>query len=234
MPNEHHKGIFITGTDTSAGKTYIGVSLVKSLVTAGVDVQIRKPVESGCELRGDGLLPTDGKCYYEAIGKKTPLDVITPYRYMAALAPPQAAKLEGHSLSTKQLVTACTNNLSVESKSIVEGVGGFYSPIADDGLNADLAKQLNYPVLVVAANRLGCINHVLLTLNALENYGLKTMAVVLNQLCAEDASVTSNATSLKNLTDLPIISIEFNQGEIEKTSAQFNNLMRLVLAELSV
>jgi dethiobiotin synthetase len=180
---QHFNGLFITGTDTGVGKTYISSLLIRALRSRGVLVVPRKPVESGCRNSPDGtLLPSDGMALLEAAGLDD-LDEVTPFRFSAPLAPPQAATREGQDIRLQQLINACSRH--DDSLMIVEGAGGFLSPIASDGLNADLAIALELPVLLVAADRLGCINHCLLTIEAIEHRGLAIAGVILNQISGE-------------------------------------------------
>jgi dethiobiotin synthetase len=180
---QHFNGLFITGTDTGVGKTYISTLLICALRSRGVLVAPRKPVESGCRNSPDGtLLPSDGMALLEAAGLDD-LDEVTPFRFSAPLAPPQAATREGQDIRLQQLINACSRH--DDSLMIVEGAGGFLSPIASDGLNADLAIALELPVLLVAADRLGCINHCLLTIEAIEHRGLAIAGVILNQISGE-------------------------------------------------
>jgi dethiobiotin synthetase len=205
------RGLFITGTDTGVGKTFIGQSLVQKLYQSGIDVQPRKPVESGCVNNNDQLIPEDGLAYHEATDKTVALDTITPLRFQAAVAPPRAAQLENKTLSLAQLEFATQQNLTSDSFCIVEGAGGFYSPIAEDGLNADLAKALNLPVLLIAADRLGCINHVLLTLEAIKSAQLECQAIVMNK--ADESPYDpgmDNIAALKKLVSAPIFQSNYN------------------------
>ncbi|HEX7026397.1 MAG TPA: dethiobiotin synthase, partial [Gammaproteobacteria bacterium] len=123
-------GLFITGTDTGVGKTFIGAGLARALYHKGVKVQPRKPVESGCPTLGGQRVPADGMAYHAAVNGAIPLEVITPYRYSAALAPPQAAQREGQTLTLDQLQHAVLDGTEAEDFLLVEGAGGFYSPIA--------------------------------------------------------------------------------------------------------
>lgn len=200
------KGLFVTGTDTGVGKTVIGAGLVKKLYQNHVNIQPRKPVESGCVENGRQLIPADGLAYTVAVDSSVPLEIITPYRYRAPLAPPIAARLENQQLRIEQLLSAVYHEMPSDGVPVVEGAGGFYSPIAEDGLNADLARALKLPVLLVAADRLGCINHILLSLEAIRKSGLKCIAVVLNQ--ADKTSETNemnNAATLGNLITETVI-----------------------------
>jgi dethiobiotin synthetase len=204
------RGLFITGTDTGVGKTAVGTALTRELYRAGDDVQPRKPVESGCRLENGVLIPTDGLAYHLAVDRTVTLETITPYRFAAPWAPPYAARLEKQSISILQLDAAVRHALQTDHYCIVEGAGGFYSPIAEDGLNADLARVLGLPVLLVAADRLGCINHVLLSLQAIESRKLVCAAIVLNECAQADLhSTMHHADELKKLTTVPIIRTGF-------------------------
>ena len=175
-----HKGVFITGTDTGVGKTEVGAQIAAGLTAANIAVTARKPVESGCEVVDGELHPTDAARYFATLAGATPLDIICPFRFTAALAPPIAARREGARLTLEQLTDAARP--APEHFTIVEGAGGFFSPIAENGLNADLATSLGLPVLLVAADRLGCINHVLLTLEAVAKRNLEVAGIVLSEI----------------------------------------------------
>ena len=164
------KGVFITGTDTDVGKTWVGQKIIQQLIKEGVSVEPRKPVESGWP---DDITQSDAWKLSHAANKEEMLDTICPNRFFAAISPDRAAKIEGKLVTISQLSIQCTDNLNAEDDFLyVEGAGGFYSPICSDGLNADLAKALNLPVILVVDDRLGCINHTLLSVEAIEKKGL--------------------------------------------------------------
>lgn len=219
------RGLFITGTDTGVGKTAVGAALVKALAQTGLDVQPRKPVESGCSLEGGDLLPGDGLTYQAALSQPLKLEIITPYRFAAALAPPTAARLENKTITLAELGGAVRNSLSENSCCIVEGAGGFYSPIAEDGLNADLAQKLGLPVLLIAADRLGCINHILLTLEAIHRRGLECVALVLNRTDQNtDTSSLHNAAELTRLISTPVIDTDYSDTSAPDVSNLLHQL----------
>lgn len=211
IKNHLLKGLFITGTDTGVGKTYVSELLLQALCSHGVKAIPRKPVESGCQPSPDGsLYPADGMALLKASGL-TDLAAVTPYRFRAALSPPRAAALEGKELKLASLASACEVK---EGFAVVEGAGGFLSPIADDGLNADLAMALRLPVIIITADRLGCINHCLLTCEAVERRGLEIMAVVLNSVTpAPDLNTMDNADELRRLLSYPVIEIPHQAGQ---------------------
>jgi dethiobiotin synthetase len=208
------RGLFITGTDTGVGKTAVGTALARELYRTGYNVQPRKPVESGCRLENGILIPADGLAYHLAVNRTIMLETITPHRFSATLAPPYAARLEKRTISIPQLDAAVRQSLQSDDYCIVEGAGGFYSPIAEDGLNADLAQALGLPVLLVAADRLGCINHVLLSLEAIRRKNLQCAAMVLNECSQADVNnKMHNIAELKKLTTVPIIKTDFNNSK---------------------
>lgn len=197
------RGLFLTGTDTNVGKTRIGVALARRLRAQGLIVCPRKPVESGCEDSPQGLLPRDGVALRDAAGGEEPLDRVCPFTLRAALSPARAAQLEGRELHIAQLAAACTPS-DPQAFLLVEGAGGFYSPLTQDGLNADLAQQLALPVLLVVANRLGCINHALLSAQAIDSRGLMLRALVLNQTEIPVDEAMNNAGELRARLQAPV------------------------------
>ena len=201
----HLNGFFITASDTNVGKTWIACQLIRHLLARGHSVSVRKPVESGCQLSVEGqMIPSDGNCLRDAAGNVEPLDIVTPFRYQAAVAPDRAARLAGESIHIDQLYDAVLDQYQDEDLLMVEGAGGFYSPLAEDGLNSDLAKKLGLPVIIVAPDRLGGINQALLTLSAVEKENLVVHAIVLNQNQATPDPDVDNLESLKKLSSVPV------------------------------
>lgn len=199
-----HKGLFITGTGTGVGKTHTGVVLAKSLTTYGVKVIPRKPVESGCAEENHQLIPADATALKLAAAYDGLLSDVCPYRFHECSSPRRAAHLSHRELSTQNLIDVCKQGAD-EGFLLVEGAGGFYSPLSADGLNADLAEQLGLPVLLVAQDKLGTINDVLLAVEAIKNRGLELRAVLLNQVKDYDMpAAVNNLEELYPLLDCPI------------------------------
>lgn len=173
-------GFFITGTDTDVGKTFIGASIAYTLSELGHTVSPRKPIASGCIPQSDGsLLSEDALAYYKAIQERESMETICPNRFEPPISPHQALLQAGITLTTRQLADDCA--VPETHLQLVEGAGGWYSPLSSDGLNADLAETLQLPVILVAANRLGTINQILLSQEAILNRGLSLAAVIINQ-----------------------------------------------------
>ena len=207
-------GLFITGSDTGVGKTWISCQLIAQLAKHHASIKVRKPVESGCQPDDKGfLIAADGSALYYANGAKETLQQVTPYRFSAALAPDRAARLEGQSLSLQQLYQAVLNGLGEDDFVIVEGAGGFYSPIAEDGLNADLATRLGLGVVIVISDRLGAINQALMSITAVEKQGLNIRAVILNQVEAKNSPLLDNLEDLRTRTPYPVYRCDY-QGKL--------------------
>lgn len=211
MKGPRQRGVFVTGTDTGVGKTFIIVGLIGRLARKGIKTEPRKPVESGCRRSDIGLLPADALAMQGATAGNLPLQEICRYRLEHPLSPERAAALEGMALTLRMLEEACRRTHG--HYLIVEGAGGFYSPIASDGLNADLAERLGLPILLVAPDRLGCINQVLLSAEAIASRGLNLLAVALNRWNGPVIEGMDNAEDLRRRMECPIVIIPYeNQG----------------------
>jgi dethiobiotin synthetase len=205
------QGLFITGTDTDVGKTYVGQALVRALSQQGIKVRVRKPVESGWPI-ADKEHTTDAALLARAASHCDALQIVCPNRLQVAVSPTRAAALEGKTLSIAMLKQQCLVDIGSEDFLYVEGAGGFYSPLASDGLNANLAQQLALPVLLVADDKIGCINQVLLNLDAIAKYGLPVVAIVLNQITnAPKNAAMNNSEELAAYTSTPIFSYAYHQ-----------------------
>jgi len=203
-------GYFITGSDTDVGKTYISCQIIAQLRRLNIDLETRKPAESGCHEDAGGVLLThDAAALQQANDNRESLERINPFRYRAALAPHRAARLEGQRIELEALLDACSRD-NPASRLIVEGAGGFYSPLAENGLNADLASALQLPVIIVVADRIGAVSQALMTLQAVTSRHLPVAAIVLNQIVPQDASAMDNAADLSPHCDTPIFCCAYN------------------------
>jgi len=217
MMRKPKNGLFITGTDTEVGKTYVTSLIAKALCDAGVKVGVYKPVASGCSLRNEELISEDAERLWVAAGKPKTLGDVTPQRFAAPLAPNVAAKKEGKRVDAELL----RRGLEVWKASdfvLVEGVGGLMSPISDDDLVKDVAVDFGFPLVVVVPNVLGCINQTLLTLTAARDHGLMVAGIVLNDMkpSAADESCDTNRSEIERLADVPVLAdVHFGATEIE-------------------
>ena len=207
----HPAGYFITGSDTGVGKTYIACELIRQLHGLDVKLETRKPAESGCSTGESGeLIPADALELQAANNNLETIDRIAPYRFKAALAPSRAAALEDCHLQLADLYNACSLDNS-NHRLIVEGAGGFYSPLAENGLNADLASLLQLAVIVVVNDRIGAVNQALMTIQAVESRHLDIAAIIMNQLDEDIDKDMANSDDLRTHCDYSIFSCGYNQ-----------------------
>jgi dethiobiotin synthetase len=200
---------FITGTDTGVGKTYVASLLVRGLRNAGLDSVAMKPICCGDR--------TDAELLREASGARLTLDEINPVWLSAPAAPLVAADMEKCAVDL-DLIRAAFARLRRSHRSIlVEGAGGWLVPIRRDYFVADLAADFGLPVLVVVRNRLGAINHTLLTVRAIQSRGLQCAGIVLNNLDDEPHVATkTNRAIIEDLSGVPVLfEIERNQRAVE-------------------
>jgi len=171
----------ITGTDTGAGKTLVGCALVAALRARGLRVSVYKPVETGCAEVAGQLVGEDCVRLAGAAGDVGRAPEVASYRFALPAAPLVAAEAAGNTIDPQRLVADFARLLDGGTNVvIVEGAGGLMVPIADGFTYLDLARRLDLPILCVVGSRLGCINHALLTLRAIETAGLRSAGYVVN------------------------------------------------------
>jgi dethiobiotin synthetase len=210
MTEKRPLGFFITGTGTGVGKTFVSAALARTLVAQGMRVGVYKPVLSGCLTDLSSLVAApdidsadDDVVLWKAADRPGKLQDVSPQRFQAALAPNLAARAEGKKVDGQLLRTGLQAWQSTSDCILVEGAGGLFSPVTDNELNADLAFDLGFPVVIVAPNSLGVIHATLATLFAARSYrgGLQVAGIVLNDLPTKrvDASTDSNYLELVRL-----------------------------------
>jgi dethiobiotin synthetase len=172
--------VFVTGTDTDVGKTRISVAIIELLQRQGKRVAAMKPIASGCELTIDGLRNDDALQLSQQANVELAYRLINPYAFGPAIAPHIAAEQVGTAI---ELAVIKQNFYLIQKQSdavVVEGAGGWLVPLNQTETMADLAISLNLPVILVVDIRLGCINHALLTVKAIELTGLKLQGWIAN------------------------------------------------------
>src|SRR5438067_6911965 len=159
-------GLFVVGTDTAVGKTFVAARIAAALRRAGVKVGVYKPAASGCRRVGRALVSDDAVALWEAAGRPGELKAVCPQRFAAPLAPHLAAKAERKQIDSKLLRRGLDYWRRRSEIVIIEGAGGLMSPIGEQDYVADLAADFGFPLVVVVPNRIGAINSALLTLIA--------------------------------------------------------------------
>jgi dethiobiotin synthetase len=201
MSSKPARGLFITGTGTGVGKTHVACQIARDLVAAGLRVGVYKPVASGVRTPGEINSDDDAWRLWDAAGRIGQVAEVCPQRFAAPLAPPLAAQAEGKRVDSDLLRSGAAKWTDRCDVLLVEGAGGLMSPLAEGEYNADLALELGFPLVVVAANRLGTINETLQTLITAATFreGLPIAGIVLNDVdhAGDDPSRTSNFQQLK-------------------------------------
>ncbi len=197
--------VFVTGTDTGVGKTTVTGLLTAHLDQLGANFRALKPFCSGER--------TDAVLLYELQHGRVPLEQINPFYFEEPLSPWTAARRAGKSITLEQTLTYLCKQAGTCDLLLIEGAGGLLSPLGEGFNAADLIAGLDAEVILVAANRLGVLNHTLLTLEAMEKRGLRRGIVVLADIDNQSAVCKTNLEDLGSLLDEKIVTqIPFLEG----------------------
>ena len=193
------KYIFITGTNTNVGKTYFGTLLMKHLLQYKKCMAF-KPIETGCKISKQKLVPADSSKYYKLISNTTSLEQINPYRFKEPVSPYLAIKLANKRVYLrnylKKLEAISDNNII-----LIEGAGGAFSPFALDGLNIDFMKLVQSKNILIVKDELGCIGSVLSHYYSFREYKVPLDLIILNNYKKNNMD---NLNEIKKYVDTPV------------------------------
>lgn len=195
---------FVTGTDTEVGKTFSTCALLHVLRNRGIKAVGMKPVAAGTDANGKN---DDVESLIAASGVEAPRELVNPYLYAPPIAPHIAAVEAKRPIELDTIVQAFTRLRTMAEATIVEGVGGFYVPLGERIDAADLAEKLGLPVILVVGMRLGCINHALLTRQAIASRGLPLAGWIANRIDPDMPRFEENLAALKARIDAPLIGV---------------------------
>jgi dethiobiotin synthetase len=195
-------GLFVVGTDTGVGKTFVASRIAAALARSGLRVGVYKPAASGCRRAGKQLVSDDAVALWQAAGRPGTLRAVCPQRFAAPLAPHLAAKEERKEIDDRLLRRGVEFWRRRSDVVVVEGAGGLMSPIGERDYVADLADEFGFPLIVVSPNRIGAINSTLLTLiaAAARPRPLSIAGIVLNDVLPPefgDPAIHSNRLELE-------------------------------------
>ena len=202
------KPLFITGTDTDAGKTLIACALLEALAAAGKTTCALKPIAAGCEHTKQGLTNSDALLLQACATTALPYSQVNPIALTEACAPHIAAANEGRRLQIARIEGICRGVLMQKADiCVIEGAGGWRVPLNERERLSDLPKNLNSPVVLVVGMRLGCLNHALLTAEAILRDGLPLVGWVANTLDSKMLHFEQNLATLKRLIPAPCLGV---------------------------
>ena len=191
-----NRGFFITGTDTGVGKTLVAVSLTRALVARGLRVAVMKPVAAGTMRTPDGEFNDDALELLAASNVRARYDDVNPWLLKTPASPHLAARADGVTIRHDRILGAFGRLAAASDLVLAEGAGGWLAPISATETMADIAEQLALPVILVVGLRLGCLNHALLTRDAIRARGLRFAGWIANKLQGEMPLAADNIDTL--------------------------------------
>lgn len=201
------KQFFIAGTDTNVGKTLVAAGLLLVAKKQGLRTAALKPVAAGCEKTEAGLRNEDALMLQSVMTEPLVYEQINPIALHSAIAPHIAAQQEKRVLSADRIAGFCRGSLMQADFTLVEGAGGWRVPLNPRETMADLVRTLQLPVILVVGVRLGCINHALLTIEAIRNDGLALAGWVANCVDADMPVLQENIDSLRARIPAPCLGV---------------------------
>jgi len=213
------KRYFIAGTDTDAGKTMVACALLAKARGQGLTTAAVKPVAAGCIDTKDGLRNDDAEQLLAQCTLPLYYEQVNPVAFMAPIAPHIAAQQQGQRMQVGRLA-GFTSGVLMQGANItlVEGAGGWRVPVNERETLADLAIALSIPVVLVVGMRLGCINHTLLTVEAITRDGLELAGWVANCIDPQMDELDANVTTLQHRIQAPMLGLVPNFSEINVAS----------------
>lgn len=202
--------LFLTGTDTNVGKTFVASLFVRALRKTGLDTVGMKPICCGDR--------TDGEVLHAACDGAIPLNDVNPVWLRTPAAPYTAAMIENRAIDLALVRETFARLRAAHRSLIVEGVGGWRVPIARDFFISDLAAEFALPVAVVVANKLGALNHALLTIDSIRASGCECAGVILNHVTSAEGDIAgiTNRGMLEDILNVPVLH-EIAHGQRELT-----------------
>ena len=213
------RALFVTGTDTGVGKTLIAAALVRGLRERGRRVAGMKPVASGCRETPDGIVSDDALALIAAASESAPYRIVNPYAFVPAIAPHVAAVEAGTRIDLRELERAYRILAGLAEVVVIEGAGGWLTPLDARHALADFAKKVKADVILVVGLRLGCLNHALLTAQAIEHSGLKLAGWVANNIEPRFERASDNIRALQERLKAPLLGIVPHRPGLTPTEA---------------
>ncbi len=198
------KSLFITGTDTDVGKTYITAGLAVVLRKMDVDVGVMKPFAAGSAQK-KGYKSEDIEILSRAAQVSDPEDLMNPQFFKMAASPYTASKNLKVKVRIKSVLSSFKKLSKLHSMLLVEGMGGIMTPILKNYFVTDLIKEMRIPAVIVTRTRVGTVNHTIMTCKMCEKYKIPIKGIIINNFDSDGYTVKTLKRDLKNLTGVPIL-----------------------------
>ena len=201
------KGYFITGTDTSVGKTVVTACLLALNRQRGLDTGFMKPIETGVNQESSSEENSDAKFLLTVSGNKDSIEEVSPIRLKSTASPLQASRITGQTIDISLILENFRRLQTKHDRMLVEGIGGLLVPLTTNYSVSDLIKDMSLPLIIVSRFSLGTINHTLLTVKAAQETGVKIAGIILNH--SEDRPLNEielgQASLIQELSNVPIL-----------------------------
>jgi dethiobiotin synthetase len=201
------RAFFITGTDTGVGKTFVAVALTRAFVARGLRAAVMKPVAAGVIATPDGPRNDDALELLAASNVPAAYADVNPGLLTTAASPHLAARADGVTIRHEPILASYWKLAATCDVLLVEGAGGWLAPISATETMADVAGKLALPVILVAGMRLGCLNHALLTREAIRARGLPFAGWIANQLQSQMPLASANIETLTSRFGMPPLAV---------------------------
>ncbi len=221
-------GVFIAGTDTGVGKTFVSCALLHALRAAGMRAIGMKPVASGCERTPQGLRNEDALALIAASDPQPDYAMCNPYAFEPAIAPHLAAADANSDIDFSRIESAYTHLATRADCVVVEGVGGWRVPLTDSLEAADIPRRLSLPVILVVGLRLGCINHARLSMQGILDDGCELLGWIGNAIDPAMERRQDNIETLRRLLPEPCLGVLGHGGDPGSASVNLRDAVRAI------
>jgi len=226
VPSWPRRGIMVTGTDTGVGKTVVAAALAAALRARGIDSGVMKPITTGATRTETGLVSRDAAFLRAVTGITDSDDLVCPVRLEPVTAPWTAAREAGEEIHILELLERFEELAGLHELLVVEGAGGIAVPINGKYLFADLASEMELPVLVVARAAVGTINHTVLTIHFAKTHGLEILGIVINGYPEEpDLAERTAPEVIERLTGVPVLGLLPRLPGVDVENAEAEDLL---------
>jgi dethiobiotin synthetase len=198
------KSLFVTGTDTDVGKTYVTAGLAVTLRKMGIDVGIMKPFAAGTPQK-KGFKSEDLEILSRAAQVSDPEDLMNPQFFKMAASPYTASKSLKVKVKVKLVLSSFKKLSKLHTMLLVEGMGGIMTPILKNYFVTDLIKEMKIPTVIVTRTKIGTVNHTIMTCKMCEKYKIPIKGIIINNFDSDGYSVKTLKRDLQSLTDVPIL-----------------------------